>query len=88
MLEASRALLAVKILGKEPSGSAVIATRANFSALLSVFNALKDDVEASNEALRCLANALLLIPDGRLTFVQKEVGGGDAIVDLLEVSTL
>lgn len=75
------------MLGKEPCGSLVIATRANFSALLSIFSSLKDNAEASNEALRCIANALLLISDGRQTFVQKDVGGGDVIVELLEVRT-
>lgn len=74
------------MLAKEPAGSEVIATSANFSALLLVSNTWKDNVEASNEALRCIANALLLIPDGRYTFVQKDVGGGDAMVELLEVS--
>ena len=83
--DASRALLAVKMLGKDPAGSQIIATRANFSTLLTIHSALKDDAEASNEALRCIANALLLIPEGRFTFVQKDVAGGDAMVDLLEV---
>ena len=50
-----------------------------------MFNSFKDNAEASNEALRCIANALLLIPDGRQTFIQKEVGGGDAMVELMEV---
>ena len=84
--EAARALLAVKMLGKEPAGSEVIATPANFTALLSIFNAMKDNQEAANESLRCIANALLLISDGRQIFVQKDVGGGEAMVDLLEVS--
>lgn len=84
--DASKALLAVKMLAKEPVGSEVVAMAANFSALLSVFNSFKDNAEASNEALRCIANALLLIADGRHTFVSKSVGGGEAIVELLEVS--
>ncbi|KAF7790771.1 hypothetical protein EIP86_001728 [Pleurotus ostreatoroseus] len=75
------------MLGKEPAGSEVIATPANFTALLSIFNAMKDNQEAANESLRCIANALLLISDGRQIFVQKDVGGGEAMVDLLEKST-
>lgn len=76
------------MLGKEPAGSEVIATSANFSGLLSVFNAFRDNAEASNEALRCIANALLLISDGRQIFVQKDVGGGDVMAELLEVRAL
>lgn len=72
-------------MGKNPAGSEVLATPTNLSTLLSLSNTLKEDNETSNEALRCIANALLLVPDARTTFVQKNVGGGEASVDLLEV---
>ncbi|EMD31814.1 hypothetical protein CERSUDRAFT_162619 [Gelatoporia subvermispora B] len=87
--KATQALQAVKSLGKTPAGSEVIATSANLSSLLDLSSAFKekDTMDASNEALRCIANALLLVGDARQTFVQKEVGGADFAVDLLEKST-
>ncbi|KAI0734889.1 guanine nucleotide exchange factor [Fomitopsis betulina] len=85
--DAFSALLAIKTLGKEPIGSEVIATSANLSTLLALSRSLKDDADASNEALRCIANALLLISDARDTFIRNEVGGGEAAADLLEKST-
>lgn len=78
-------MLAIKSLGKHPAGSQVVATRQNLTSLLTIFNAFKDDAEASNEALKCIANALLLIEPARTSFVQKDINGGDAIIDLLEV---
>ncbi|OCH86040.1 hypothetical protein OBBRIDRAFT_797587 [Obba rivulosa] len=87
--EAALALQAVKSLGKNPAGSEVIATSANLTSLLALSNAFKekDTMDASNEALRCIANALLLVDSARATFVQKEVGGADFAVELLEKST-
>ena len=84
-IDVGPALLAVKSLGKHPTGSQVVATRQNLASLLAIFQAFKDDAEASNESLKCIANALLLIEPARSSFVHKDVGGGDAIVDLLEV---
>ena len=75
-------------MGKNPVGSEALATPTNLSTLLSLSSALKDDTEASNEALRCIANALLLVPDARNIFVQKDVGGGEASVELLEVNSI
>ncbi|OSX60623.1 hypothetical protein POSPLADRAFT_1148456 [Postia placenta MAD-698-R-SB12] len=85
--DAFQALLAVKTLGKDPAGSEVIASPANLMALLGMVNAFKDNADASNEALRCLANALLLISGARDTFVRKDVGGGEAIIELFEKAT-
>lgn len=85
--DVGQALLTVKSLGKHPAGSQVVATRQNLHSLLTIFNAFKDDAEASNEALKCAANALLLIESARTTFVQKDVGGGDAVIELLEKTT-
>jgi len=82
-----QALLAVKTLGKVAAGSEVIASPTTLSALLALSHSFKDNVDASNEALRCIANALLLISSSRNTFITKEVGGGDAAVELLEKST-
>ncbi|PSR72893.1 hypothetical protein PHLCEN_2v11260 [Hermanssonia centrifuga] len=85
--DAAQALLTIKIMGKNPAGSVIIATRANFSALLAILHFFKDDVDASNEVLRCIANALLLIETGRNVLISKDVGGGSAMVELLEKTT-
>lgn len=86
ILEAAQALLAVKTLGKQPAGSQYISAPSNLSTLLALSTAFKDDPDASLEALRCVANALLLIEAARTTWVAKEVRGGGACVELLEVS--
>jgi hypothetical protein len=79
--------LALKSLGKHASGSKVIAAPANLSTLLSLSMSLEDP-EASLEALRCVANALLLIESARVVWVGNEVEGGVACVGLLEVIRL
>lgn len=84
--DAAQALLAVKSLGKTPTGSRVISKQSNMVTLLAIHKALDSDAEASNEALRCVANAMLLIEEARITFVSRAVGGGQAMVTLLEVS--
>lgn len=85
--DAAQALLAVKTLGKDPSGSGTIGTAGNLSTLLALSNALKDSA-ASSEALRCIANALLLVEQTRTTFVDEDVGGGEFCVSHLEASLL
>jgi len=77
--------LAIKTLGKDPTGSAFLASSANLSALLGFASTFKDDPEASSEALRCIANALLLIEGGRSTFIGSEVNGGEVCLTMLEV---
>jgi hypothetical protein len=78
----------VKTLGKTPSGSEAIATSANLSALLGFVTAFQSNQQASNEALKCVANTLLLIDDARATWISEEVGGGEASITLLEVWTI
>jgi hypothetical protein len=85
--DASQALLAVKTLGKHPLGSEVLASSANLSILLALSTSLKGDKETSSEALRCVANALLLVEEARNNWVTIDVGGGQASVELLEAST-
>ncbi|KAI0637602.1 guanine nucleotide exchange factor [Trametes polyzona] len=85
--DAGHALQAVKSLGKNPAGSEVIASSANLAALLSFARTYKDDLEASNEAIRCVANAMLLVDQARNTFIEKQVGGGEFALELLEKST-
>jgi len=55
------------------------------SALISATEAFKDTPKTTGEVLRCIANGLLLVPDSRSTFITKEVGGGPAILGILEV---
>ncbi|RDX44696.1 hypothetical protein OH76DRAFT_1042641 [Lentinus brumalis] len=86
--DAAPALQAVKSLGKNPAGSELIATPANLSALISLYNTYKDVADASNEALRCVANAMLLVDRARVTFIDKQVGGGEFAVELLEKTTV
>lgn len=46
----------------------------------------KEDAEATSEALRSIANALLLIDEARSTFISKDVNGGETCILMLEVS--
>lgn len=64
-----------------------MATPANLSTLLALSTAFKNDPDATNEALRCVANTLLLIDCARDTWVDKQVGGGEASISLLDVRT-
>ena len=76
----------MKTLGKDPEGSLYLATSSNLSTLLGFSTTFKDDPEAVCEALRCIANALLLVDDARLTFISKDVNGGDVCTSMLDVS--
>jgi hypothetical protein len=72
-------------LGKNPTGSEVLGTAPNLSILLGLVASLKDDPEASGEALRCIANAMLLIERARSVFISKEVNGGETCISWLQV---
>ncbi|KAJ3937158.1 MAG: guanine nucleotide exchange factor [Lentinula lateritia] len=85
--DAAQALLAVKTLGRTPSGSEPLSEAGNLSTLLSLSASLKDEPEASTEALRCIANTLLLFDHARQTLISKEVGGGDVCVSMLDKAT-
>ncbi|KAF8830322.1 hypothetical protein HHX47_DHR2000433 [Lentinula edodes] len=85
--DAAQALLAVKTLGRIPSGSEPLSEAGNLSTLLSLSTSLKDEPEASTEALRCIANTLLLFDHARQTLISKEVNGGDACVSMLDKAT-
>lgn len=82
------ALSAIKGLGRHPSGSTVIASDNNLSTLLAVSKSLRDNnLEASLEALRCIANALLLVESARTTLISGSVNGGEYAALLLEVGS-
>lgn len=84
--DAPQAMLALKMLGYQRAGSQMMTAPANLSILLLASTAFKDIPEASSEALRCIANGLLLIEAARATWVSKEIGGGEASVEALDVS--
>ncbi|KAF8974381.1 guanine nucleotide exchange factor [Flammula alnicola] len=85
--DAAQALLAVKTLGKDPTGSRSLASSTNLTTLLGFATTFKDDPEAASEALRCIANALLLVEEARSTFISKEINGGDVCALMLEKTT-
>ncbi|KAJ3522042.1 hypothetical protein NMY22_g12060 [Coprinellus aureogranulatus] len=82
--DAAQALLAVKTLGREPSGSQVIAKAENLKTLLAFQSTFKDAPDAAMEALRCIANSLLLVDTARALFLEKGVDGGDLSLAMLE----
>lgn len=85
--DAHLALSTIKALGRHPSGSSVIALDSNLSTLLASSKSFKDsNLDASLEALRCVANALLLVESARATIISDSVNGGEYAVLLLEVS--
>jgi len=85
--DAARALLVVKTLGRDPSGSEVISEPGNLATLLGFHDSFKEEPEAALEALRCIANALLLIESARATFTADGIRGGDVCLEKLEVSS-
>ncbi|KAF9224435.1 hypothetical protein BS17DRAFT_779783 [Gyrodon lividus] len=82
--DASLALSTVKRLGGTPEVACVLGTVSNLRCLLN----LSTKVESSpqNDALRCIANTVLLNESARVTFVGNEVDGGNACIDLLQKS--
>lgn len=86
-IDVAHAVLALKVLGRNPVGSDLITRPTTLSTLISAAEAFKDTPNATSEVLRCVANGLLLISDSRSTFVSKEVGGGPAVLGILEVRT-
>jgi hypothetical protein len=75
----------MKTLGKDPAGSKCLAEAPNLLTLLGFAATFKDDLEASSEALRSIANALLLIEEARSTFISQDIRGGDTCILMLEV---
>ena len=81
-LDAPKALLAIKFLGRDPVGSQVLSTPSNLATLLTLSSSFPD---ASSDALRAIANALLLVPPARTTFLDTGVDGGPIVLSKLEV---
>ncbi|KIK68387.1 hypothetical protein GYMLUDRAFT_68251 [Collybiopsis luxurians FD-317 M1] len=85
--DAAQALLAIKMLGRIPSGAEPLSEAESISTLLTLSNSLKDDPDASTEALRCIANTLLLFDHARSTLISEEVGGGEICISMLDKAT-
>ncbi|KAL5508603.1 hypothetical protein ACEPAH_6222 [Sanghuangporus vaninii] len=81
--DAGLALLALKTLGRAAAASQIISKESNLRILLSATKSLRSsDSDAADDALRCVANALLLVDRGRDTWI--DIQGGAYCVDLLE----
>ena len=85
--DAAQALLALKTLGKDHSGSLYLSSVANLSSILNFSSTFRDDPDAVSEALRTIANTLLLIAEARTTFIGGGVAGGMLTTIMLEVSS-
>ncbi|KAG1729071.1 guanine nucleotide exchange factor [Suillus paluster] len=81
------ALAAVKGLGKIPHGAQVLASVPNLKCLMTLALNLETTPDASNEALKCVANTLLLSEPARTRILSQEIDGGNICVDLLQKST-
>jgi len=79
-----RALLAIKTLGRIESGSVTIVQSKNLGLLLSLIKQLRTDPQPAIEAMKCVANALLLIASARDDWVS--IHGGEACVQVLQNS--
>ncbi|KAI0029679.1 guanine nucleotide exchange factor [Vararia minispora EC-137] len=85
--DAAQALSALKSLGRNRTGAKVLASAENLIFLLSLSEQYKDNTDVSCEALRCVANTMLLIEEARATAIGETVRAGDAAVQLLEKSS-
>ena len=85
IVDALPALSAVKSLGRTPYGAQVLASALNLKCLMTLTTKLATTPEASNEALKCVANTLLLSEVARTRLLSEDVDGGNISIDLLEV---
>lgn len=86
LAEAAQCLSTMKALCRNEAGSELIAEASNLSFLLLMSMSTNFDPAVCDESLRCVANALLLIEEARVTWIGETVGGGSACVNLLQVS--
>ena len=85
-IDAALALGALKSLGKHPTGARILAQKDNLAFLLSLSDTYyKDNYDAALEALRCVANSMLLVEEARRTVISDDIKGGDISLRLLEV---
>lgn len=84
--ETTLALSALKTLGRHPTSSKIIVQTENLQLLLGIGTDSRDQqADSAQEALRCIANALLLIESSRDSLLSLQ--GGEACVRLLERTT-
>lgn len=83
--DALSALSAVKGLGRIPHGAQVLASIANLKCLMTLAIKLETAPDASNEALKCVANTLLLSEPARTTLLSQDIDGGNICIELLQV---
>jgi hypothetical protein len=81
-------LSALKTLGKHPVGARALASSETLSLLFALADQYKDNADALCEALRCIANTMLLVEEARRIVISDEVKGGESSVLLLEVRFL
>ncbi|KAH7924845.1 hypothetical protein BV22DRAFT_1090227 [Leucogyrophana mollusca] len=81
------ALTAIKGLGKTPGVADALAEPTRLSLLLKLATSLEASVDESSEALKCVANTLLLNEAARAVWTSSEINGGMACVDMLQRST-
>ncbi|KAG8218233.1 guanine nucleotide exchange factor [Butyriboletus roseoflavus] len=84
--DAPRAFTTLKSLGSTPDVASILGTSSNLRCLLTLSTKIDDSLQ--NDALRCIANTVLLNESARVTFVSPEVDGGNVCVDLLQRSTM
>ncbi|KZO93777.1 hypothetical protein CALVIDRAFT_539689 [Calocera viscosa TUFC12733] len=80
--ETMQALLAAKVLARVPEGAQVFSQTKNLRAFLKVIKSISLPADAQAEAMRCVANALLLVPSAREEWIA--IGGADACIDIIE----
>ncbi|KAF9242959.1 guanine nucleotide exchange factor [Melanogaster broomeanus] len=85
LTDAFLALSTVKSLGGTPEVAGVLGTASNLRLLLNL--STKVERSQQNDALRCIANTVLLNDSARVTFVGNEVDGGNACIGLLQKSS-
>ncbi|KAH0839525.1 guanine nucleotide exchange factor [Lanmaoa asiatica] len=83
--DAPRAFSTLKGLGSTPEVANILGTPSNLRCLLKL--STKIDNSPQNDALRCIANTILLNEPSRVTFVGPGVDGGNVCIDLLQKSS-
>ncbi|KAG9317034.1 hypothetical protein JVU11DRAFT_1216 [Chiua virens] len=80
-----QAFSTLKTLGGIPEVASTLGTPSNLRCLLKL--SAKIDNSRQNDALRCIANTVLLNESARVTFVGSVVDGGSACINLLQKSS-
>ncbi|KAF8550258.1 hypothetical protein OG21DRAFT_1514209 [Imleria badia] len=84
--DVSQAFSTLKSLGGTPEVASILASSSNLRCLLRLSTKIDDFTQ--NDALRCIANTMLLNESARVTFVGSEVDGGNVCIDLLRKTSM